>query len=112
VSLDLGQSVEAQHHFVNALHIAGERKNLPQLVEALVGMATLQAQAGASERTLALVSHVLGHPASTQETKVRAERLRSKLVAQLTPPQIAAADFHAQEMTLEQALGDGLAAVA
>ncbi|HSB00220.1 MAG TPA: hypothetical protein VLE49_06190, partial [Anaerolineales bacterium] len=70
-------------------------------LEALVGIASLQAKRGESEQALQLLLIVLNHPASIQETKDRATRLRAELEAQLAQSQIETIQTHAGEKTLE-----------
>jgi hypothetical protein len=59
-------------------------------------LAALQMLEGAAEAGLELLVHVLQHPASTPETKTRAQQLWTELEAQLTPQQIEAAQVQAK----------------
>jgi hypothetical protein len=56
------------------------------MVEALLGDATLRASEGLPESTIRTLAYIKDHPASTQATKYRAEKLftefESKLPAQ------------------------------
>jgi predicted ATPase/transcriptional regulator with XRE-family HTH domain len=104
VSLDLGQPIAAQQYFGEALRIADEIQNLPRVLDALVGLAALQAQAGTSKRALQLVAYVLNQPASNQETKARAEQLRTALVGQMTPEAFAVMWAEGRTLALEQAI--------
>ncbi len=75
-------------------------------LEALVGIATLKAKQGNIEQALELSLIVLNHPASLQETKNRADRLRAELEAQLTPTQSEAIQAHVGDKTLEAVVED------
>ena len=66
-------------------------------LDALAGLATVQAKQGDRQYAFDLLSIVLNHPASLQETKDRADHLRAELEAQLTPAQIEATQAHAGE---------------
>ena len=56
------------------------------------------------EHALELLLIVLNHPASFQETKNRADRLRAELEAQLTSQQVEAAQTRATAKTFEAAV--------
>ena len=64
----------------------------PMVLDALLGMAALRAQAGAHAAALELVLHILLDPAATHITHQRAEQLRNELVTQLADDQIAGID--------------------
>lgn len=91
-----GDWCEARRIFLQALRIAMEAQAIPLVLDTLVGLAYLQAQAGEVEQALKLSTCVLGHPAGAQEAKDRAEQLVAGLEAQLTPEQLEA--FQSQEV--------------
>jgi tetratricopeptide (TPR) repeat protein len=83
-----GNDAEAEHGLREALHLTRETQGTFVALDALVGIATIKAKQGNLEQALELSLIVLGHPASLQETKNRADRLRADLDSQLTPVQI------------------------
>jgi phosphate starvation-inducible protein PhoH len=88
--LALGNEDEAKRLFYQALHIAIETHGTFIALEALVGLATLQAQQRELAQALELLLIVLQHPASIQDTKQRAEQRQHEVEAQLTKVQIEA----------------------
>ena len=98
----LGNDAEAERIWHESLHIAIETRAIPVVLEALAGMASLQAKRGDLEDALELLLIVLSHPASFQETKNRAAELRVELEMHLTPQQIQAVQAQAKVETYEQ----------
>jgi predicted ATPase/DNA-binding XRE family transcriptional regulator len=99
----LGEATAAAHDtseagqiFLDALQLAMELQAIPLALDALMGLAHLQAQTGKAEAALELSICVASHPSSTQEAKDRAEHLRAELRSQLTPQQIEAVLARAQ----------------
>jgi hypothetical protein len=97
----LGNDAEAERGWREALRIAMETRATPVALEALAGFASLQAKQGDMEHALELLLMVSNHPASFQETKDRAARLRAEVEAQLTRQQVEAAQAGAQAKTFE-----------
>ncbi|HLO31444.1 MAG TPA: tetratricopeptide repeat protein, partial [Anaerolineales bacterium] len=97
----LGDEAEAERGWRESLRIANETRAAWVALEALVGIASLKVKREKTEQALELLLLVLNHPASIQETKDRAARLRAQLEAQLTPLQIESIKVHAGEITLE-----------
>jgi predicted ATPase/DNA-binding SARP family transcriptional activator len=97
----LGDDSEAQRCFLEGCKTAVAAQALPVALEALAGMAAVRVRAGASESALELLTQILGHPSSSQETKARAEQLRALLERQLSPEQIKAADARARAKSFE-----------
>jgi hypothetical protein len=97
----LGNEAEAERGWRESLRIANETRGAWVALEALVGIASLQAKRGECKRALELLLVVLNHPASIQETKDRAAHLRADLEAQLTPLQIESIKVHVGEISLE-----------
>jgi len=100
----LGNDAEAERGWCEALHVTMETQGTFVALEAFVGIATLKAKQGNIERALELLLIVLNHPASLQEVKNRADRLRPELEAQLTRQQVAAAHTRATATTFEAAV--------
>jgi hypothetical protein len=71
------------------------------LLDAFLGLAMLEAEEGHTERAFEWVIHSLGHPASTRDTKNRAEKLRQELEARLTSEKIETIKLQAQSRRLE-----------
>ena len=104
----LGNDAEAERVWRESLRIATEIHGTPVALEALVGLASLQAKRGDMEHALELLLIVLNHPASFQETKNRAAHLRVELEAQLTSQQVEAAQARAQAKTFEAVVDEVL----
>ncbi len=104
----LGSDAEAGRVWRESLRIAIEIHGMPVAVEALVGLASLQAKQGNIEYALELLLVVLNHPASMQDTKNRAAHRRIELEAQLTGQQVEAAQTRAQAKTFEAVLDEVL----
>jgi hypothetical protein len=80
------------------------------VLDALIGLAHLQAQAGEAEQALELSVCVAEHIASTQQTKGRAGRLRAEIESRLSSQQVEAATARARSKTLETAVSARLEA--
>jgi predicted ATPase/transcriptional regulator with XRE-family HTH domain len=104
--LELGNEDEARRVWLESLHIATDIHATPVALEALAGLASLQAKQGDREHALELLLMVMNHPASLQVTKNRADRLRAELETQLTPTQIEAIQAHTGEKTFEAVVED------
>jgi tetratricopeptide (TPR) repeat protein len=104
--LALGNEAEAERVWREALRIATETHGTPVALEALIGLASLQAKRGNMERALDLLLMVLNHLASFQETKDRAAHLRAELEAHLTRQQVDAAHVWVQATTFEAAVAE------
>lgn len=99
--LALGDVTDAQDSFIQVLRLARESGYVPFALDALAGLASLQAKHSDMEHALELLLIVLNHPVITHETRKRADRLRVELEAQLTQSQIAGIQVRAKEVTLE-----------
>jgi predicted ATPase len=91
----LVNEAEAGRVWREALRIAIETKGTFIALEAVEGLASLQAQRGEVKQALEMLMVVLNHPACTQETKNRASQLRAELVVHLTPQEIEAVERRA-----------------
>jgi predicted ATPase/DNA-binding XRE family transcriptional regulator len=96
-----GDDAEAARGWRAALRMAGETSGTFIALEALVGLAMLQAKQGDIGQASALLLMVLHHPASMQATKQRAERLQRELAAQLTSQQVEAVQAYVQTKSFE-----------
>lgn len=102
----LGDHAEARHVWRRSLSIAAGIHAKPVALEALATFASLHAETEDRERAFELLLMVLDHPASLQETKNRADRLRAQLEAQLAPAQVEVIHLRAREKTLEEVVED------
>jgi predicted ATPase/DNA-binding XRE family transcriptional regulator len=98
---ELGNDADAELKWRESLRIATETQGTFIMLEALVGLASLQAKRSDREHALELLWIVLNHPASIQDTKNRASDLRAELEAQLTNQQAEAVRERVQTKTLE-----------
>jgi predicted ATPase len=105
-SLARGDDMNAQNSFIAVLQLVREGGFIPFALDALVGLANLQAKQSDIEHALELLLIVLSHPASGQETKDRADQLRVELEMQLTPAQVEAIQAHAVEKTFDAVVED------
>jgi tetratricopeptide (TPR) repeat protein len=106
VSLMLDDHAEAWRSFLEALKTATVSQSIPNVLDALMGIATLQVKEGRPQESLELLTHILSHSASSQETKNRAQQLRPKLETQLTPQQIEAVQTRAQVKSIEAVVAE------
>ncbi len=106
--LALGDEAAAARSWREALRISTETQGMFVALEALTGIAMLQAKRGESEPALELLLIILAHPGSIPETKDRAARLRAELEAQLTKQQVEAAQARVQTKTFEAVVDEVL----
>ena len=107
-SLALGDVTDAQDSFIVVLRLAREGGFIPLALDALVGIASLHVKQGDMEDALELLSIVLDHPSSIQDTRNRAAHLRIELEAQLTEQQVEAVQAQARAKTFEAAVDEVL----
>jgi tetratricopeptide (TPR) repeat protein len=105
-SLARGDDIDAQNSFLAVLRLVREGGFTPFALDALAGVASVQAKQGDREHALELLLVVSNHPASLQESKDRADQLRVELEMQLTPAQIEAIQAHAAKKTFDAVVGD------
>jgi predicted ATPase/transcriptional regulator with XRE-family HTH domain len=94
-----GDGPMARRCFLEALAVARNAEITPIVLDALLGVAVVQAQEGNLEAALEMVVHVLQHPAHTQGVHSQAERLRANLESELTTEQIDRIRARAQDKT-------------
>ena len=104
----LGNDAEAERVWRESLRIATEIHGTPVALDALVGLASLQARQGEMEPALELLLIILNHTASPQETRNRATHRRAELEAQLTSQQVEAAQVRVRAKTFETAVAEVL----
>jgi tetratricopeptide (TPR) repeat protein len=97
----LGNDTEAERVWRESLRIATEIHGTPVALDALVGLASLRAKKGDMQSALELLLTVLNHPASIQDTRHRAEQLRTELEAQLTTHKVEAIKTRGQGKKFE-----------
>jgi hypothetical protein len=98
---ELGKTDETEHHWLDAMRLGYEAQALPMVLNSLVGLARLRASRGDVALAVDWLGHAVGHPASTQETRASAEKLRSELEAQLAPRPKESIRSQAPAQTLE-----------
>ena len=104
--LALGNDAESERGWREVLRVTRETHGTFAALDALVGMAALEAKRGGNEQALELLFIVLNHPDSVQETKSRAAHLRAELEAQLTLSQVRSLQTQAGEKTFESVVED------
>jgi len=97
----LGNDSESEQVWREAIRIAVETKGTLVALEALVGIASLEAKRGHIEAALELLLIVLNHPATIQETKVQATKLAAEVEMKLTPEEIESAQTFAGNTAFE-----------
>ncbi|MEJ2512921.1 MAG: helix-turn-helix domain-containing protein [Anaerolineales bacterium] len=101
-----GNLTEARKNFLKALRISFDANLTPIAIDSSLGLAHLYLRDGEPERVLELSYHILNHSSSSQETKDRANDLRSELIAQLTQTEIEAIQDRAGEKTFDVVVKD------
>jgi tetratricopeptide (TPR) repeat protein len=104
----LGHDAEAKRAWLDSLRIGIETKGTFIILEALVGIASLQAKRGNVDYAFELLLSVINHPASMQDTKDHADRLRVGWEAHLTSLQIKAAKERLKAKTFESTVNEVL----
>lgn len=97
---------EAKKHFFQALSISTKGQIIPTTLAALVGIAILFTREGQKGQALELLSFVMRHPASEQETKDRAKYLLTDLENQLPPQALARAKKRVQTRKLDNVVAE------
>jgi predicted ATPase/DNA-binding XRE family transcriptional regulator len=105
-ALEAGEDRQARESFGQAVKVAFENQSPPNVLGALAGLAALDVKEGRHEQALEMALFVLAHPAGTQETRSRAEKLRAESEARLTLEQIEMAQSRAKFMTLDSLARD------
>ena len=101
ITHDSGATSEAKQYLLDALRTAIETQTNHTALQALIEIGAIEMKEGNTELALEMVTHCLQQPSANREIRARAESLRAELVAQLTPPQIEAAQGRAKARPLE-----------
>jgi tetratricopeptide (TPR) repeat protein len=106
LELARGDEAQARQCFVETLAVALGGSFYANAVEALIGFAVVQSRKGSKAWALELALHAQQHPAATDHTWTRAEKLRAELAAQVTPQQIEEVEAQAAAKTFETAVAE------
>jgi tetratricopeptide (TPR) repeat protein len=101
LALAAGESEQAEQSFREAGKVALTTQALPMLLDAMIGLAMLDAEQGQPERALLVVMHIVENPSSTHDTKNRSEKLRAVLLQQLTETQIESVKARLQHTSFD-----------
>jgi enoyl-CoA hydratase/carnithine racemase len=104
-----GRYAEARAHIGNSLRLAAAGGYSLRLIDALSILGQLVAQEGQLAEALALLTLVVDHPVTPDDTQKRALQLCAALAQQLSPQQVAAAQERARSKGLEATLEPYLA---
>ena len=107
---ELGKYDQARSYFFEALTSAHEIGAIPQVLEALDGVARLLAasEPGKEERAAGLFAFVLGYPASDKPTEDGADRGLADLADHLSPDAMATAQERAKTADLKMLVAEVL----
>lgn len=97
----LGDDTEAERIWREAMRIGVETQGSLRASESMVGLAGLQAKRGNIPFAFELLLLILSHPATIQETRVRATKLAAELEMKLTPEEIESAQTFAGNHSFE-----------
>jgi tetratricopeptide (TPR) repeat protein len=89
--------VEARRCYAEALHLAIKHGLAPVALDALAGMAALQAQAGEMKQAYQLCTLAAAHPASTEEIRGRARKLLDRHPMEALPAEVSFAETSATD---------------
>ena len=108
VYLEMNDNLEAQKCFLEALSVAKNAGLIPVMLDSLLGIATLQANEGLDELAVKTLAHIKDHPASTQATKSRAERLYAEFGSKLPAEELELLSVGFHEVSFDQFVQDVL----
>jgi tetratricopeptide (TPR) repeat protein len=101
----LGDTEQAGKHFHAALKAAADAAHVSLVLDVLACMAQLAAKMAQNERAAELLALVVQHPASSLQTRNKAERLLSELGSQVPPEALATARERSKGVKLEEIVG-------
>jgi tetratricopeptide (TPR) repeat protein len=106
--LETNEPDEAQKCFIEALSVGKNAGLIPVMLDALLGNATLRASEGLHKSAFRTLAYIKAHPASTQATKSRAEKLYTEFGSKLSAweSETLSSPFH--EEILDQLVQDVL----
>ena len=79
VLLEMKNFSEARSNFIEALSVARKTGLLPIMLDSLLGESILRIHSDEKKFASEALSHIMNHPASTQITKKRAEKIYADL---------------------------------
>jgi predicted ATPase/transcriptional regulator with XRE-family HTH domain len=97
----LGDDSEAENLWYESLRLSLETQGTPTTMDAIVGIANVQAACGENQNALRLLLFSISHPAIIPKTKVQAEQLVLSLKEKLTAGEIESAQAFAENTSLE-----------
>jgi len=105
--LETNDNLEAQNCFHEALSVAKNAGLVPVMLDALLGTATLRAHEDLHAAAVKTLVYIKDHPASTQTTKDRAEKLYSELSSKLPAGESGSVAFRAEtfDQLVQEVLG-------
>jgi len=109
VAAVLGAADEAERHWLDALRIAQGAQALPTLLANLIRLAQLHVDRGDIARAYRWATLVSGHPASSQDSKNRAEKLRAALGSKLSAEELESIQVSSYEQSLDDFVQETLA---
>ena len=101
IALASGELKQAQESFRESGKVALSAQAFPMLLDALTGLAMVDAQQDQQQRALVSVMHILENPSSTQDTKNRSEKLWADLSTQLSREQVEWARAQVQNTSFD-----------
>jgi predicted ATPase/DNA-binding XRE family transcriptional regulator len=108
VYLETNENLAAQKCFLEALSVAKNAGLVPVMLDALLGIAILRAGEGFHESAIKTLAHVKDHPASTQATKSRAEKLYTELKSEIPLNETETLSAGAHEGAFDKLVQDAL----
>ncbi len=96
--------MKAQQHLNEAVKVALRGGFHANVLDALVSIATMRAEAGDATTALEIITRVLQDPATKHPSRTRAEQLRAELAARLALQQIEEAQAQARSKRFDQAI--------
>jgi len=97
----LGNDSEAERLWYESLQLSMETQGTPTTLEAIIGIAHVQAECGQLPSALQLLLFGVSHPAIIPKTKVQAEQLADSLKQKLSGAEIESAQRFAEQNSLE-----------
>jgi tetratricopeptide (TPR) repeat protein len=100
-TLALGQDAQAERLWHQSLWLSLETQGIPTAIEAIVGIANVEAKYGNDENALRYLLFSISHPAIIPNTRQQAEELAAALREKLTGEQVGAAQAFVERSTIE-----------
>lgn len=106
VTLDLDDQPTARHYFLTSLTRSVTIGTLPIVLEALAGLADLQARAGLAEQATLWLSMIYDHPSSNIALRESVAARLDELAEQLPEERYTLLQMQGQGLTLEEVLDE------